>query len=363
MSQTGTAPVEDTQLAESERRIANSECAWLDPSDQGAVHRALVIRGWLDAGEQFLSCEKAGEGNMNLTLRIRTQRRSVVLKQARPWVEKYAHIPAPSDRVVYEQKFYQAASELPEVAARMPRLLGCDVDSRLLLLEDVGERNDMSDLYRGTEVRMTELEELARYLRALHDARIPELHDRFANTGMRKLNHEHIFRVPLNPGNGIDLEQFESGLTVVARELQADPEFVRCVQELGRAFLADGPCLVHGDFFPGSWLRSAKGIRIIDPEFCFCGDSQYDLGCAIGHLILANQPRVAGEALLDFYGGGHLRSVVAETAVVRYAAVEIARRILGVAQLPIPPSTTQRRDLIRRSRKAMVLAKWEILWR
>ena len=71
---------------------------WLEAGDPEGVRGFLAARGWLDGGETVLGCARAGEGNMNLTLRIRTDRRSVVLKQARPWVEKYDHIEAPWDR-------------------------------------------------------------------------------------------------------------------------------------------------------------------------------------------------------------------------------------------------------------------------
>ena len=80
---------------------------WLDPARPDGVGAWLASAGWLDPGERFLGCERAGEGNMNLTLRVRTDRRRFVLKQARPWVEKYDGIAAPWERSLVEQRFYQ----------------------------------------------------------------------------------------------------------------------------------------------------------------------------------------------------------------------------------------------------------------
>ena len=48
-----------------------------------------------------IAIARAGAGNMNLALRVTTRDgRSLILKQGRPWVEKYAHIPAPFERTI-----------------------------------------------------------------------------------------------------------------------------------------------------------------------------------------------------------------------------------------------------------------------
>ena len=118
------------------------EFPWLEAGDIEAVGRLLAERGWLEAGECVCSADRAGEGNMNLTLRVRTDRRSMILKQARPWVEKYDTIAAPWDRALFEQRFYERIRSIPEVASRMPRLIQSDDRARVLLLEDLRDGTD-----------------------------------------------------------------------------------------------------------------------------------------------------------------------------------------------------------------------------
>ena len=48
---------------------------------------------------------------MNCTLRVTTTRRSFILKQARPWVEKYPQIAAPVERARVEAAFYAAVAD------------------------------------------------------------------------------------------------------------------------------------------------------------------------------------------------------------------------------------------------------------
>ena len=114
------------------------------PEELAAYARA---RGWLLPAESVCGLGRAGEGNMNLTLRVQTEERSFILKQARPWVEKYPDIPAPKERVLVEAAFYQAVADCPLVAERMPGFLGWDEENFVAAFADLGETADCTDLY------------------------------------------------------------------------------------------------------------------------------------------------------------------------------------------------------------------------
>jgi 5-methylthioribose kinase len=310
--------------------------------------------GWLAPGERLVECGKAGEGNMNLTLRVRTDRgRSVVVKQSRPWVEKYDAIAAPFDRALVERGFYERVSTIPAVSRAMPRLLGADADARVLLLEDLGEAQDLAALYHQGALTLEEARALGAYLRALHGATRGQSRDGLENREMRALNHEHIFEVPYRAENGVDLEAYEPGLEGVARSLRDDVELRRLVAELGRRYLADGLVLVHGDFFPGSWLRIGERIFVIDPEFCFFGDPEFDLGVATAHLGLTRQASRIGEELIRAALDPGAKVRVDGSLVARYAGAEVIRRLIGVAQLPIAASDGFRASMLDRARLAI----------
>ncbi len=83
----------------------------LDADNPGELEDYLTAKGWLDAPLEGV--ERAGEGNMNLVLRVRTVAgsvigsagRSAIVKQSRDWVEKYPDIAAPGDRIWVEAAF------------------------------------------------------------------------------------------------------------------------------------------------------------------------------------------------------------------------------------------------------------------
>jgi 5-methylthioribose kinase len=338
----------------------------LSQDDPDGLREFLADRGWIRADEEIRSCNPAGEGNMNLTLRIETSRHRFVLKQSRPWVEKYDDIPAPWDRCLVERRFYDCVQNIPGVADRMPELLYADADARVLLLEDLSEARDLTSLYRGDSLSDAEIDALADYLQRLHDGtrQLPVLTE-LVNREMRSLNHEHIFVVPLESESGLDLESIAPGLSQAARSLQEHAAYREAVRETAERYLADGECLVHADYFPGSWLRTRDGLRVVDAEFAFPGDPEIDVGCALAHLALARQPLEVARELRERYEGG-TRSPLDPMWLARYAGVEVMRRLIGVAQLPLPTAERSAPDfriaLLEAARVATVEGSVDALW-
>lgn len=324
----------------------------LNVDQREEVEAYLHERAWLEPSESIRQLGRAGAGNMNLTLRVDTGRRSFIVKQSRPWVEKYPAIPAPEDRVLMEVTFYRAVSHFGEIAERMPRLLGCDEQNFVALLEDLGETADFTHLYNDGLSTFDPLPELCRWLTALHGAEFDaETRQRLENLPMRKLNHEHLYCFPLRLDNGLDLDAITPGLARAAQPLIRDGAYRDAIAELGERYLANGPCLLHGDFYPGSWVRSVDEVWVIDPEFCFFGPAEFDVGIFVAHLLLAGRPQALVEAIFAHYGpsGSFDRDLA-----LRFAGMEIMRRLIGVAQLPIAADLERKEALLAVSR-ALVL--------
>ena len=125
----------------------------LQASEPDEVAQYLVARGVIGAADGPVQVAAAGDGNMNCTLRVITPRRRLIVKQARPWVEKYDHIPAPWNRSHVEAAFYESVAAVPGVGDRMPGLIHVDRDARVLVLEDLGDGGDFTSMYTGSDCR------------------------------------------------------------------------------------------------------------------------------------------------------------------------------------------------------------------
>ena len=249
-----------------------------------------------------------------------------------------------------EAAFYTAIKPYPALKEQMPELLAVDPKARMLMLEDLGTGKDYTSIYQDTALAEADLLQLVQYLSTLHQVRVSEASE-FTNRIMRGLNHLHIFVLPLQKENASDLDAITPGLKKEALRVQQQGRYVQAVQILGELYLQDGKILIHGDFFPGSWLHTARGPKIIDPEFCFLGFSEFDLGVMIAHLFLGQHTNSLAKLVIDQYAK-HTAQTLATAQkhkILQFAGVEIMRRIIGVAQLPLSCNIEQKRSLLAQS--------------
>jgi 5-methylthioribose kinase len=317
---------------------------FLQTGEARSLDKYLRGRNWLEKEEQLLSAELAGQGNMNYILRAITNLRTFVLKQSRPWVEKYSDIAAPFDRALVEAEFYHLVADTA-AADFMPRLHWVDKESRILCLEDLGAAVDCSTIYAGAPLSLEAEKQLYQFLSFLH--RTP---GRLSNREMRELNHFHIFVFPFEPDNKYDLNSITLGLQQLAESIKKNNTLRRRITELGEIYLGEGDFLLHGDFFPGSWLLVESGIKVIDPEFGFAGPREFDLGVLSAHLQIAGLSSRTSAAEIHYSQWKELDSQL----VRGFAGVEILRRILGVAQLPVHSDLQRKQSLLEQAVKQVL---------
>lgn len=287
---------------------------------------------------------------MNYTLRVVTPYRTLIVKQSRGYVEKFPTIAAPANRAVIEGRFYQKTQTIPALSGQMPQLLGIDDENNILMLEDLGAASDFTFLYQPCR-QLSEADALALtgYLSALHRQFMTQTPDpAFANRAMRTLNNEHITHYPFLADNGFDLDTIQPGLQELSMPYKRNADLKTIIRALGELYVAEGETdkpvtLLHGDYYPGSWLQTASGTKIIDPEFCFYGPAEFDLGVMIAHLMMAEQPPTVLNTVLTNY---QPITGFDERLRQQFTGVEIMRRLIGLAQLPLSLSLSRKRDLL-----------------
>ncbi len=310
----------------------------------------LQAQAWLLEGEHLTHFHVPGDGNMNFTLRICTERRSFILKQSRDYVEKYPQVAAPEDRVQREAEFYAAIADNDYLMGMTPQIMGVDATNNILIMEDLGAGKDYSYFYKNkANIPDGELKEIMKFAATLHtENKVEDASKVISNVKMRKLNHEHMFIYPFMEENGLNLDDLLPGLADVARPFQNDPELAEKVRELGERYLSDGDTLLHGDYFPGSWLKTPEGVKIIDPEFCFHGYPEFEIGVTTAHLMMADQ---SVETIFNAYKYYTEIAPLDLELAKQCAGLEVMRRIMGLAQLPLSIDLEKRAQLLATARE------------
>ena len=176
---------------------------------------------------------------------------------------------------------------------------------------------------------MDDLDSFMYYLDVLHQIKVIGYAD---NMKMRTLNYQHIFKIPFEKDNGLNLDEIQKGLSHLATSIGTNKALKTKVVSLGRQYMLPGDVLIHGDYHLGSWLKTSSGIKVIDAEFSFKGFAEFDWSVLLAHMYMAEQKsetiarvrnRIMSARNLDLY------------KTEAYAGIEILRRFFGVAQLPL----------------------------
>lgn len=325
----------------------------LDTANPDALTQLAQKLGWVPAGVYVTDLSVAGAGNMNRVLRaLLSDGTTRIFKQALPFVARFPDIPAPLQRSHSEAAFYQALLHYPELLERTPQVLGCSAEHHLLCLQDLGEVGDFSYLYQlennTGDSHDRALADLLSWLSKLHNVADPAILP--DNRAMRDLNHQHLFVIPMADADGITLHPL---LTAVATRLRQDDALQARIQHLGQLYLGEANIssshsVLHGDYYPGSWVQHAEhGVMIIDPEFCFAGPAEFDIGVMWAHLVMCGYSEQHLQQIFTAYQppAGFSAALAAQ-----FAGVEIIRRIIGVAQLPLAADFSVQAQWLQRAR-------------
>ena len=325
----------------------------LSLSSKSEVHTLLVRLGLCQGSRTIDKIEKAGEGNMNLVLRVKSGEESFIVKQSRPWVEKYPSIPASDERILAEADFYRRVHRHSLIRSTVPRVLAADLQQRILIISDLGEASDYLRLYHAGLAEQEKVDEVfeqaTSWLGHLHEIAIESNEQAMVGCQpIRELNHAHIYIVPFQNPAAMDLDTVCSGLRDQSQPFRVDKQLAGAMRELGDRYLGVGGHLLHGDYYPGSWLQTEQGFRVIDPEFCFAGPIEFDLGVLIAHRVFcgAETEGTSVQRILQWYPGDRVNVSLA----MQFAGAELIRRVIGVAQLPLLADLRQRLKFLETGR-------------
>lgn len=314
----------------------------LDPDKPQEIQQVLNEVGFLDGDKSLSKVEKLTHGNMNLTLRgVLSDHSSFILKQGRSWVEKYPEIAAPVGRTAVEAWFFKQTNTQSKLAKHSPQVLFFDQDNQILILEDLGNIKDGIYLYEQRPKDLSYLKEPISYLTELHkiikDSLPAESLEPLQenNLEMRQLNAHHMFDFPFSQDGLMWIKENLPKRQDLAKEECANLSLKIAASEWKELYLKGGDYLLHGDYYPGSWIYKNDHFYAIDPEFGFFGPKEFDLGVFIAHCCFVNKTILKLESpLFDSYRAEHTN--IDSRLVYNMAGIEILRRIFGVAQLPLP---------------------------
>ncbi|MDY4368988.1 S-methyl-5-thioribose kinase [Pectobacterium brasiliense] len=249
--------------------------------------------GGVSQPQTLVAAEEIGDGNLNLVFKIKDETgvSRVIVKQALPYVRCVGESwPLTLDRARIEaETLLTHARFCPQHTATV---LHHDPELAVMVQEDLSDhRIWRSELVKGADYPQAAAQ-LGEYLAQTlfhtsdfhqHPHEKKAAVSQFTNPELCQITEDLFFTDPY-----IDHErnQFDAALTPDVLALRDDRALKLAVAGLKHGFLSKAEALLHGDIHSGSIFVAEGRLKAIDAEFGFYGPIGFDVGTAIGNLLL-----------------------------------------------------------------------------
>ncbi|MGF6190218.1 S-methyl-5-thioribose kinase [Serratia sp. 2723] len=249
--------------------------------------------GQLADPQALVSADEIGDGNLNLVFKIRDADgvSRVIVKQALPYVRCVGESwPLTLDRARIE------AETLLIHGALCPRhtvqVLHHDPELAVMVQEDLSDHHIWrSELVKGRYYPLA-AGQLAEYLAQTlfhtsdfyQTAQLKKAEvSRFTNPELCQITEDLFFS---DPYQDHERNRFDEALLPQVLALRNDAALKLAVAGLKHRFLSKAEALLHGDIHSGSIFVAEGKLKAIDAEFGFYGPIGFDIGTALGNLLL-----------------------------------------------------------------------------
>ncbi|MDT3667088.1 S-methyl-5-thioribose kinase [Cronobacter dublinensis] len=249
--------------------------------------------GGLSAPDELVSAQEVGDGNLNLVFKIFDKQgvSRVIVKQALPYVRCVGESwPLTLDRARLEaQTLVTHYQHCPQHTVKIHHY---DPALAVMVMEDLSDhRIWRGELIRGAHYPQA-AQQLGEYLaQTLFHTSDFYLHPhakkaevaRFINPEMCEITEDLFFNDPYQIH---ERNNYPAELEPEAAALRDDAALKCAVAALKHRFFSHAEALLHGDIHSGSIFVADGSLKAIDAEFGYFGPVGFDVGTAIGNLLL-----------------------------------------------------------------------------
>lgn len=259
---------------------------------QDAVAYAQQFGG-LDNPSSLVEAKEVGDGNLNLVFKIfDTEGVSrIIVKQALPYVRCVGESwPLTLDRARLEAETLVAHYQhSPQHTVKIHHY---DPQLAVMVMEDLSSHR----IWRGELIKNVDYPQAARQLGEYlahtlfhtsdfylhpHDKKAQVA--KFINPEMCEITEDLFFNDPYQVH---ERNNYPAELENDVATLRNDGQLKIAVASLKHRFFSQAEALLHGDIHSGSIFVAEESLKAIDAEFGYFGPIGFDVGTAIGNLLL-----------------------------------------------------------------------------
>lgn len=230
-----------------------------------------------------------GDGFVNFLFRIKTQNKSIIVKQARSYLKAINGYSIPVSRNKLEYETLKLRNSI--VPQYIPNTYFVDHDNNIFIMEDVAHLNilrfqlsNMIPFYnfprQCAEYLATSNFYTSEFFLDTHTYR--NLLSSFVNSEMRKVMENVAF---IRGYFGLDYSDAEKYLILMSDQVWSNDKVILECYKLRDIFMKKCECLIHGDLHTSNIFVGQSEIKIIDMEYTFMGPASFDMGYLLANFI------------------------------------------------------------------------------
>ncbi|MFK5882234.1 MAG: S-methyl-5-thioribose kinase [Sulfurospirillum sp.] len=260
------------------------------------IDKTLEIRTLLLKDDELiekLEVSEIGDGNLNFVYIIKSDKKSLILKQAVPFLrcvgEEY---PLSRIRMVFEIEALKRERKICPLF--VPEIYYDSVDMSLVVMQNLSSHKILRSEMINREVFPLLCEHISTFLADtlfytsdfyLDSAEKKESVKKFINKELCKITEDFIFTHPYEKN---ETNEYNPKLDVsVVTKFREDRDVKAAVAKMRYKFMSNAQALLHGDLHTGSIMLNKEETYVIDPEFAFYGPIGFDVGIYIANLVMS----------------------------------------------------------------------------
>lgn len=238
-----------------------------------------------------LDCEEIGDGNINYVYRVKSDDKSVILKQGTETLRS-------SGRALDKARTnieYEALKNIYNLSKMSPEIYFFDEIMNVIAMEDISDYKNLRYCLINNKIYENLAEEIIKYFEKNYFSTTSIYMDakqrkeeikKFTNVDMCDITEDLVMTEPYYNYKNRNIV-YKGNEDFVENTLCKNEKVLYNAAIMREKFMNFPQSLIHGDLHTGSIFVNESGIKVIDSEFAFYGPIGYDLGCVIGNLYIS----------------------------------------------------------------------------
>jgi len=249
----------------------------------------------LDTNESTdtLDISEIGDGNLNFVYIVKSSKKSVILKQAVPYLRCVGE-EHPLSRIRMTFEIEALKTEKNICPTLVPEIFYSSHEMSVVVMQNL----DNHKILRGEMINRVLFPHLSEHISTfladtlfftsdfyLTSEQKKENVKKFTNIELCNITEDFIFTHPYEDN---DTNEYNPKLDMLhVKKIREDKDVKAGILNMKYKFMTNAQALLHGDLHSGSVMLNKDETYVIDPEFAFYGPIGFDVGIYLANLIMS----------------------------------------------------------------------------